>query len=155
MRLRDMGSIPGLPLKSNPLQYSFLENPWTEEPGRLQFTGLQSHTTQSHCTTEASQGSSQRTVRTVSSALLHYLRLLMFLPEILILASLILIFIIYWITKKKDLIQPRAGDGMERSRVLSCLQQVRSNTAKDGEEGKGQNIPCRRPLLGQRYLGWL
>ena len=23
----------------NPLQYSFLENPWTEEPGRLQSMG--------------------------------------------------------------------------------------------------------------------
>ena len=23
-----------------PLQYSYLENPWTEEPGRLQFMGL-------------------------------------------------------------------------------------------------------------------
>ena len=25
----------------NPLQYSCLENPWTEEPGRLQSMGLQ------------------------------------------------------------------------------------------------------------------
>ena len=25
----------------NPLHYSCLENPWTEEPGGLQFTGLQ------------------------------------------------------------------------------------------------------------------
>jgi len=28
----------------NPLHYSCLENPWTEEPGGLQFTGLQSRT---------------------------------------------------------------------------------------------------------------
>ena len=26
----------------NPLQYSCLENPWTDEPGRLQSMGLQS-----------------------------------------------------------------------------------------------------------------
>ena len=37
----DLGSTPGLgrsPGKGNgyPLQYSCLENPWTEEPGRLQ-----------------------------------------------------------------------------------------------------------------------
>ena len=37
----DMGSIPGLGRSSrgghgNPLQYSCLENPWTEEPGGLQ-----------------------------------------------------------------------------------------------------------------------
>ena len=28
----------------NPLQYSCLENPWTEEPGGLQSMGLQSQT---------------------------------------------------------------------------------------------------------------
>ena len=36
----DPGLIPGLARSpgegnGNPLQYSFLENPWTEEPGRL------------------------------------------------------------------------------------------------------------------------
>ena len=41
-----VGSIPGsgrLPEKGNgnPLQYSCLGNPWTEEPGRLQSVGLQ------------------------------------------------------------------------------------------------------------------
>ena len=42
----DVGLIPG-PGRSpgegngNPLQYSCLEIPWTEEPGRLQATGLQ------------------------------------------------------------------------------------------------------------------
>ena len=39
--LRDMSSIPGLGRSpeeghGNPLQYSCLENPWTEEPGGLQ-----------------------------------------------------------------------------------------------------------------------
>ena len=42
----DPGSIPGLersPGEGNgyPLQYSCLENPWTEELGRLQFMGSQ------------------------------------------------------------------------------------------------------------------
>ena len=43
----DLGSIPGSgrsPGEGNeyyPLQYSFLENPWTEEPGGLQIMGLQ------------------------------------------------------------------------------------------------------------------
>ena len=42
----DPGLIPGLGRSSgewngNPLQYSCLENPWTEEPGRLQSIGLQ------------------------------------------------------------------------------------------------------------------
>ena len=42
----DIGSIPGLgrsPGEGNgsPLQYSCWEIPWTEEPGRLQFTGSQ------------------------------------------------------------------------------------------------------------------
>ena len=42
----DLCSIPGLGRSSgegngNPLQYSCLENPWTEEPGRLQSMGLQ------------------------------------------------------------------------------------------------------------------
>ena len=38
----DVGLIPGLGTSpggrhGNPLQYSCLGNPWTEEPGRLQF----------------------------------------------------------------------------------------------------------------------
>ena len=42
----DPGSIPGLGRapgegNGNPLQYSCLENPWTEEPGGLQSTGSQ------------------------------------------------------------------------------------------------------------------
>ena len=42
----DIGSIPGLGRSpgegnGNPLQYSCWEIPWTEEPGRLQFTGSQ------------------------------------------------------------------------------------------------------------------
>ena len=41
---RDMGSIPESGRfpgggHGNPLQYSCLENPWTEEPGRLQRVG--------------------------------------------------------------------------------------------------------------------
>ena len=41
---RDVGSIPGLRRSpgegnGNPLQYSFLGNPWTEEPGGLQAMG--------------------------------------------------------------------------------------------------------------------
>ena len=44
--IRDMGLIPGLGRSpgegnGNPLQYSCLENPWTEEPGRLQSRGSQ------------------------------------------------------------------------------------------------------------------
>ena len=44
--LRDMGSILGLGKSpggghGNPLQYSCLENPWIEEPGRLQSMGSQ------------------------------------------------------------------------------------------------------------------
>ena len=36
----DLGSIPQLGMSpggvhGNPLQYCYLENPWTEEPGRL------------------------------------------------------------------------------------------------------------------------
>ena len=43
---QDPGSIPGLGRSpgegnGNPLQYSCLENSWTEEPGGLQFIGLQ------------------------------------------------------------------------------------------------------------------
>ena len=43
---RDVGSIPGLGRfpgggQGNPLQYSYLEIPWTEEPGGLQSTGPQ------------------------------------------------------------------------------------------------------------------
>ena len=43
---RDMGLIPGLVRSlggghGNPLQYSCLEIPWTEEPGGLQSVGLQ------------------------------------------------------------------------------------------------------------------
>ena len=42
----DLGLIPGLgrspgEANGNPLQYSYLENPWTEEPGGLQSTGSQ------------------------------------------------------------------------------------------------------------------
>ena len=42
----DLGLSPGLGISpgegnGNPLQYSCLENPWTEEPGSLQSTGLQ------------------------------------------------------------------------------------------------------------------
>ena len=42
----DLGSIPGLGRSpggghGNPLQYYCLQNPWTEEPGGLEFTGLQ------------------------------------------------------------------------------------------------------------------
>ena len=45
----DLSSIPGLGRSpgggnGNPLQYSCLDNPWTEEPGRLQSKGLQSWT---------------------------------------------------------------------------------------------------------------
>ena len=44
--IKDVGSIPGSGRSpgggsGNPLQYSCLENPWTEEPGGLQSTGLQ------------------------------------------------------------------------------------------------------------------
>ena len=44
--IRDTGSIPGLGRSperghGNPLQYSYLENPWTEEPGGLQPMGSQ------------------------------------------------------------------------------------------------------------------
>ena len=44
--LRDVGLIPGLGRDpgggcGNPLQYSSLENPWKEEPGGLQYIGLQ------------------------------------------------------------------------------------------------------------------
>ena len=43
---RDAGSVPWLGRSSgqgngNPLQYSCLGNPWTEEPGRLQSMGSQ------------------------------------------------------------------------------------------------------------------
>ena len=45
--IKDMGSSPGLERSpgggnGNPLQYSCLEVPWTEEPGGLQSTGSQS-----------------------------------------------------------------------------------------------------------------
>ena len=39
----ELGRHPGVG-NGNPLQYSCLENPWTEEPGRLQSMGSQSHT---------------------------------------------------------------------------------------------------------------
>ena len=44
--VRDAGSIPRLGRSpgggnSNPLQYSCLKTPWTEEPGGLQSMGLQ------------------------------------------------------------------------------------------------------------------
>ena len=48
----DLGSIPGLGRSSggghgDPLHYSCLENPqWTEDPGRLQFMGLQREMTE-------------------------------------------------------------------------------------------------------------
>ena len=47
----DKGSIPGLGRSSgegndNPLQYSCLDVPWTEEPGGLQSTGLQKSQTE-------------------------------------------------------------------------------------------------------------
>ena len=46
----DTGLIPGLGRSpgegdGNPLQYSCLEVPWTEEPGRLQSTGSQKNWT--------------------------------------------------------------------------------------------------------------
>ena len=42
----DVGSVPGSGRSpgegnGNPLQYSCLENPWTEEPGGIQSMGLQ------------------------------------------------------------------------------------------------------------------
>ena len=45
----DLGSIPGLGKfpgegNGNPLQYSCLENPWTEEPGWLQSMKFKSRT---------------------------------------------------------------------------------------------------------------
>ena len=44
--IRDADSIPGSERppgegNGNPLQYSFLEIPWTEGPGKLQSIGLQ------------------------------------------------------------------------------------------------------------------
>ena len=44
--LKDAGSVPGSGRScggehGNPLLYSCLENPWTEEPGGLQSVGLQ------------------------------------------------------------------------------------------------------------------
>ena len=44
--IRDLGSIPGSGRSpgggsGNPLQYSFLENPWTVEPDGLWSTGSQ------------------------------------------------------------------------------------------------------------------
>ena len=47
--IRDTGSIPGSERSpggghGNPLQYSCLEIPWTEEPARLRSMGLQSQT---------------------------------------------------------------------------------------------------------------
>ena len=47
--IRDVGSTPGSGKSpggghGNPLQYSCLENPHGEEPGRLQSMGLQSQT---------------------------------------------------------------------------------------------------------------
>ena len=47
--IRDPGSIPGSERSlgegnGNPLQYSCLENPWTEAPGRLLSIELQSQT---------------------------------------------------------------------------------------------------------------
>ena len=47
----EVGLIPGLGRtpgegNGNPLQYSCLEIPWTEKPGRLQSMGLQNSQTQ-------------------------------------------------------------------------------------------------------------
>ena len=47
--IKDAGSIPGLGRShrrghGNPFQYSCLENPWTEETGKLQFIGSQNQT---------------------------------------------------------------------------------------------------------------
>ena len=44
--VRDVGSVPGSGRSpgggnGNPLQYSYLEAPWTEGPGRLQSMGSQ------------------------------------------------------------------------------------------------------------------
>ena len=77
-----------------PLQYSGLENSWTEEPGRLQFMGsqslemtewLSSFTLLFHFHQKALCSSSLSAIRVVPSA---YLRLLIFLPAILIPAVL-------------------------------------------------------------------
>ena len=51
----DTGSVPGSGRSpregnGNPLQYSYLRNPWTEEPGGLQSMG--SHVTKESDTTE-------------------------------------------------------------------------------------------------------
>ena len=56
--VRDMGSIPGSGgspggRNGNPLQDSCLENPITEEPGRLQSTELQSQTQLKQLSTHA------------------------------------------------------------------------------------------------------
>ena len=53
---RDVGSILGLgrPLRvgnGNPLQYSCLGNPWTQEPGGLQFMGCKEWDTTEHALT--------------------------------------------------------------------------------------------------------
>ena len=39
--IRDLGSIPRSGGSGNPLQYSYLENPWTAEPDGLWSTGSQ------------------------------------------------------------------------------------------------------------------
>ena len=54
---RDMGSIPGLGRSpgqgnGNPLQYSCLEMPWTEEPGGLQSMGSQKSDLTEHAYTQ-------------------------------------------------------------------------------------------------------
>ena len=90
----DLGSIPELgrfPGEGNgyPLQYSGLENSWTEEPGRLQSMGSQSLEMTDFLLSLSSftfikrlfSSSSLSAIRVVSSA---YLRLLIFLPSILI-----------------------------------------------------------------------
>ena len=66
--IRDAGSIPGLGRfpgggHGNPLQYSCLENPWTEEPG-----GLQSIRSQSHMTERLSSSSSSYLYIAVSTS---------------------------------------------------------------------------------------
>ena len=64
--VRDVGSIPGSERfpkagHGNPLQYSCLENPWTEEPGRLQSVGSQRvrHDWRMHLVQAAMEGATQ------------------------------------------------------------------------------------------------
>ena len=57
----DLGLIPGLGRSpggghGNPLWYSYLENPWTEEPGRLQSMGSQSRTRLKYLAQHSTEG---------------------------------------------------------------------------------------------------